>query len=106
MKTIFQGSGGSVGDIFLSSAPLYSFKKKTGTPIEIAIPKGLRPELKFIYHSHKFVDKIHEIDSIAETDFVQYCNSNNSQAGLYLKSVGHYKYHEFTSWNKRRCLIA
>jgi len=93
---IFQGSGGSVGDIFLSSAPLYQFKKKTGTPIEIAISKSLKPELKLIYKNHKFIDKIHEVDSVEEASFIAYCTENNSHAGLYLKTLRHYKYHEFT----------
>ena len=97
---IYQGSGGTIGDIFFSSAPMYHIKKTRGKKIVVALPKDLNPEIRDLYNHHLFLDGIHELDSIQEEAFIPYAQSLGFEPSLFLKNIGHLKGMRFYKLNE------
>lgn len=88
---IYQGSGGTLGDIFFSSVPMYHLKKTQGYKIYVALPADLDPEIRALYDCHTFLDGIHTLPDIREKPFLEYANSQGLEPHVFLKTPRHWK---------------
>jgi len=83
---LYQGSGGTIGDLLLSSHIMYHMYTKKNK-VSVAIPNNLHEELKYLYTRHTFLDDIIEIDQGTFTDvnkFIEYAIHNNFEPIIYL----------------------
>ena len=90
-KVLIQGSGGTIGDIFLSSHPAYNLHLNSNKDIYVAIPKNISLEIKEIYRRHKFFVDVIELETLEESYFLKYCEDNSFEPCLFLKSWNLYK---------------
>ena len=97
---LYQGSGGTIGDLLLSSHFMYS-QHLSGKEIAVAIPKSLRPELKAFYSYHTFLKRVVELDVLAGDPFLQYCKDNGYEPARYVVDVQYVKgtiFHPLKDW--------
>jgi hypothetical protein len=98
---LYQGSGGTIGDLLLSSHSvrhLAYFHK-----ISVAIPQSLRQELKDLYTRHKFLTNIEELDDATffdSTKFKLYAANKNYCPIVYLKDIWFLKDITFCNLNE------
>ena len=89
---LYQGSGGTIGDLFLFSHCIYHLSLQH--KISVAISKNLRTELKQLYIRHKFLDKIEELedDVFCDVDkFKRFAVDKNYIAITYLHDFWFFK---------------
>lgn len=87
MKFMIQGSGGTIGDIFLSSHPVFNHYRREPFEVHVAIPKTVDDSIRDIYRRHKFLSGIHELDDIRE-GITPYCQENGFIPILFLHAWG------------------
>ena len=107
-QILIQGSGGTIGDVFLSSHPLVNYlkekeKEEKEEIIELyaAIPTNTPDSIKDMYSRQKLLTNVFEIESVHEDVFLPFCKTNNFTPCLFLKSWQFYKnirYQELSSW--------
>ena len=104
LPILYQGSGGTIGDLFLSSHIMYH-QHTLGRSISVAIPKSLPITLKDLYYRHNFLKSIIEMDDISTIPYLTYCTQNRYESSLhitdlkYIKNVFH-PLHEWFEYNE------
>jgi hypothetical protein len=99
---LYQGSGGTIGDLLLSSHTSYHLS--LNNKISVAIPKSLRQELKDLYIKHTFLKGIEILDDNIFFDadkFRNHAAANNATALIYLKDIrflNDVTFHHLSKW--------
>jgi len=105
MNILYQGSGGAIGDLLLSSH--YMFHQYClGNKISVTIPENLREELKDLYAKHTFLENIIMLKDISENPFLEYALKNGYEPSLYIKDVRFLKnahFHPISEWMPYTC---
>lgn len=100
LPLIYQGSGGTIGDLLLSSHYMYN-QHVLGREVSVVIRKNLRPELKDLYQRHNFLKSIIELDEISGEPYLQYCREKGYESSQYVVDVKHVigaTYHPMSEW--------
>lgn len=100
MNILIQGSGGTIGDTFLSSHPLVN-RQEREVKVFAAIPKKLNESIKDLYSRQKFLQGVFELESIQEDSFLEFCRKEDFTPVLFLKSWDFYrriKYCLLSTW--------
>lgn len=91
-RILIQGSGGTIGDVFLSSYPLYNYLlANPSSKIYAAIPKNINDSIKDLYSRQKFLSGVIELESVQEDVFLKFCSEGSFIPALFLKSWQFYK---------------
>jgi len=97
---IYQGSGGTIGDIFFSSLPMFH-QHKMGRKIYVALPRSLKPFIRELYDCHTFLDGIIEMDDIQESNFLKEAAKLDMEPCLFIKSIQFIKdakFYKLSEW--------
>jgi hypothetical protein len=102
LPILYQGSGGTIGDTFVSSIQMYN-QHIQGRRIYAALPKSLPPTIKKLYEYHTFIDGIIYMDDINEPYLLDKAQELDMAPCIYLKStqfMRDIKFFKLSDWFK------
>jgi hypothetical protein len=97
---LYMGSGGTVGDLLLSSHYMYH-QHVLGREVSVAIPKALRNELKDLYKKHTFLKSVVELEDFLKEPYLKYCADNGFEHSLHfedVKFIREVEFHPLRQW--------
>ena len=100
---LYQGSGGTIGDVFISSVPMYHQKVSFGREIYVAIPKTLPQKIRALYDYQPFLNGIIEMDDIGRDKFILEAQSRKMTPNVFLEDIHYYRnvgFYKLDEWFK------